>query len=98
MWKEKQDAIIEYINNYQPTIYWSYNDVLSVPDIQKVIEGNIDDVEESIFDLNMFYIDELVDALFKDIIMYFNLPKSIEDDEEFRAFFDKQYCVDINID
>ena len=54
MWKEKQDAIIEYINNNQPTIYWSYNDVLSVPDIQKVIEGNIDDVEESIFDLNMF--------------------------------------------
>ena len=46
----------------------------------------------------MFYIDELVDELFKDIIMHFNLPESIEDDEEFRAFFDQQYCVNINID
>lgn len=98
MWKEKQDAIIEYISNNQPTIYWAYNDVLSVPDIQKVIQGNIDDVEECIFDINMFYIDELVDALFKNIIMYFNLPKSIEDDKEFRAFFDQQYCVNTNID
>ena len=45
--ERKKNAIIEYINNNQPTIYWSYNDVLSAPDIQKVIEGKINDVEDS---------------------------------------------------
>ena len=92
---EKEQDIIDYIENNQPEFYWDQRDYLSKEDVMKIISGEegIHTFYDELLDLNLDYISDMEHEFLNNVYNEFDLSC---DYDEFVDKFLGYVCIDFN--
>lgn len=94
-----KEDVQKFIEANQPEIYWDRGDALSDAQISQILssENGLDEVSETLWDMNIDHIFELEDDLIQEVISEFELSEG-DSGEEFKDFCRDHISVDMNID